>query len=176
MEQTTWFLYISLHFLGRCCIIILQVTAQRNVKKFLLTPRIYGPLTAFDSLIKDAHSSLPTVFCRHLLTFVSRGSSPTSLSHLILGLPVLLPSDLVSNIFLTLLPWSILTKSPVPSNNTNNDKKFINHSFKLFPFHFIIKILCKSKSKAIPLQAWTGPEGSRRLRLPYFKKIGTCKW
>jgi len=29
------------------------------------------------------------------------------------------------------------------------------------------------KGKAIPLQAWTGPEGSRRLRLPDFKTIGT---
>jgi len=29
------------------------------------------------------------------------------------------------------------------------------------------------KGKAIPLQAWTGPKGSRRLRLPDFKKIGT---
>jgi len=27
--------------------------------------------------------------------------------------------------------------------------------------------------KAIPLQAWTGAEGSRRLRLPDFKTIGT---
>jgi hypothetical protein len=27
--------------------------------------------------------------------------------------------------------------------------------------------------KAISLQAWTGPEGSRRLRLPDFKTIGT---
>jgi len=27
--------------------------------------------------------------------------------------------------------------------------------------------------KAIPLQAWTGPEGSRTLRLPDFKTIGT---
>jgi hypothetical protein len=27
--------------------------------------------------------------------------------------------------------------------------------------------------KAIPLQAWTGPEGSKRLRLPDFKTIGT---
>jgi hypothetical protein len=27
--------------------------------------------------------------------------------------------------------------------------------------------------KAIPLQAWTGPEGSRRLRLPDFMTIGT---
>jgi hypothetical protein len=29
------------------------------------------------------------------------------------------------------------------------------------------------KGKAIPLQAWTGPEGSRRVRLPDFKTIGT---
>ena len=31
----------------------------------------------------------------------------------------------------------------------------------------------KGKGKAIPLRAWTGPEGSRRLRLPDFKTIGT---
>jgi hypothetical protein len=31
----------------------------------------------------------------------------------------------------------------------------------------------KDKGKAIPLQALTGPEGSRRLRLPDFKTIGT---
>jgi len=31
----------------------------------------------------------------------------------------------------------------------------------------------KGKGKAIPLQPWTGPEGSRRLRLPDFKTIGT---
>jgi hypothetical protein len=29
------------------------------------------------------------------------------------------------------------------------------------------------KGKSIPLQALTGPEGSRRLRLPDFKTIGT---
>jgi hypothetical protein len=29
------------------------------------------------------------------------------------------------------------------------------------------------KGKAIPLQAWTGPEGSRRLRLPDFKTFDT---
>jgi hypothetical protein len=27
--------------------------------------------------------------------------------------------------------------------------------------------------KATPVQAWTGPKGSRRLRFPDFKKIGT---
>jgi len=31
----------------------------------------------------------------------------------------------------------------------------------------------QGKCKAIPLQAWTGPEGPRRLRLPDFKTIGT---
>jgi len=35
------------------------------------------------------------------------------------------------------------------------------------------KDIGKGKGKAIPLQAWTGPEGSRRLRLPDFKTIGT---
>jgi len=34
----------------------------------------------------------------------------------------------------------------------------------------------KVKGKAIPLQAWTGPEGSRRLRLLDFKTIGTRRW
>ena len=32
------------------------------------------------------------------------------------------------------------------------------------------------RCKAIPLQAWTGQEGSRRLRLPDFKTIGTWRW
>jgi hypothetical protein len=37
-----------------------------------------------------------------------------------------------------------------------------------------IKILIlKYTGKAIPLQAWTGPEGSGSLRLPDFKTIGT---
>jgi len=31
----------------------------------------------------------------------------------------------------------------------------------------------KKKGKAIPLQAWTDPEGSTMLRLPDFKTIGT---
>jgi hypothetical protein len=35
------------------------------------------------------------------------------------------------------------------------------------------KVKVKVKVKAIPLQAWTGPEGSRRLKLPDFKTIGT---
>jgi hypothetical protein len=47
-------------------------------------------------------------------------------------------------------------------------------------FHTHVKPRAKSmtdakkvKGKTIPLQAWTGPEGSRRLMLPDFKTIGT---
>jgi hypothetical protein len=35
------------------------------------------------------------------------------------------------------------------------------------------RIKDKGKGKAIPLQAWVGPEGSRRFRPPDFKTIGT---
>ena len=34
----------------------------------------------------------------------------------------------------------------------------------------------KGIGKAIPLQDWRGPEGSRRPRLPDFKTIGTWRW
>jgi hypothetical protein len=36
--------------------------------------------------------------------------------------------------------------------------------------------MLKCKGKAIPLQALTGPEGSRKLRLPDFQTIGTRGW
>jgi len=36
-----------------------------------------------------------------------------------------------------------------------------------------LRQLKKGKGKAIPLQTWTDPEGSRKLRLPDFKTIGT---
>jgi len=32
------------------------------------------------------------------------------------------------------------------------------------------------KGKAIPLQAWRGPDSSRRLRLQDFKTVGTWRW
>ena len=35
-------------------------------------------------------------------------------------------------------------------------------SNKIFEFHKLIK------TKAVPLQAWSGPEGSRKLRFPDF--------
>ena len=48
------------------------------------------------------------------------------------------------------------------------------HYHTMYPLYVNIRIpFIKGKGKAIPLQAWAGPEGSRRLRLPDFKTIGT---
>jgi hypothetical protein len=50
----------------------------------------------------------------------------------------------------------------------------IDHKHSLLhPVQFIIHksyyaVTEKGKGKAIPLEAWTGPEGSRRFRLPDF--------
>jgi len=43
-------------------------------------------------------------------------------------------------------------------------------------FVFLDNSKNKCKSKAISLQAWTGPESTRRLRVPDFQKIGTWTW
>ena len=46
------------------------------------------------------------------------------------------------------------------------------YNFKIVSVLTFLKIVL-SIVKAIPLQAWRGPDGSRRLRLPDFKTIGT---
>jgi hypothetical protein len=51
------------------------------------------------------------------------------------------------------------------SNNTSKLQIEFNSAFKGL-----------IKAKAVPLQAWTGPEGSRSLRLPDFKTIDTLSW
>jgi len=38
---------------------------------------------------------------------------------------------------------------------------------------FCNSLKCKSKDKAVPVQAWTDPEGTRRLKFPDFKAFGT---
>jgi hypothetical protein len=43
-------------------------------------------------------------------------------------------------------------------------------------FIIYLYVNVNGKGKAIPLQAWTDPEGPRRLRLPDFKTIGTRRW
>ena len=83
---------------------------------WLISPCMYDPLRALASLIMDACSSLLTAFSRHLLTFIFRRSFSLSSSHLNLSLPLLLLSSLLSNILLTVLPWSILTTCQIRSN------------------------------------------------------------
>jgi hypothetical protein len=43
----------------------------------------------------------------------------------------------------------------------------------LIAYHLSSVPPLKIKGKAIPLQAWTGPEGSKSLMLPDFKPVGT---
>jgi len=62
-----------------------------------------------------------------------------------------------------------------PTAEPPNEERFLFFNDKT-PKHGFIKMLDfipNNKRKVIPLQAWTGPEGSRRLRLPDFKTIGT---
>jgi len=35
---------------------------------------------------------------------------------------------------------------------------------------YLLKVMAVKKGKAVPLQAWSGPEGSRKLRFPDFMK------
>jgi hypothetical protein len=44
---------------------------------------------------------------------------------------------------------------------------------KTFYKTYFMRLSYFGKSKAIPSQALTGPEGSRRLKLPDFKTIGS---
>jgi hypothetical protein len=59
------------------------------------------------------------------------------------------------------------------SSICGRDKKyfffFTAYRLTLGPARLPIKYV-KKKGKAIPLQAWTGPQGSRRLRFPEFQE------
>jgi len=56
---------------------------------------------------------------------------------------------------------------------TFGDKMFNDCHLYASPRSLISYVDIKGKGKAIPLQAWTGPEGSRKLRLPDLKTAGT---
>ena len=59
-----------------------------------------------------------------------------------------------------------------PDNVTNREPAFYQYFFHLYIYVYstvLMNKLQKSKGKAIPLQAWTGPQGSRKLRLPDFQ-------
>jgi hypothetical protein len=62
-----------------------------------------------------------------------------------------------------LVPFHRLFKHIGPESPTLSSKKN--------PFMVI-----KGRGKSISLQAWTGPEGSKRLRLQDFETVGTWNW
>jgi len=72
--------------------------------------------------------------------------------------------------------WSYTSPPPIQLQELDRDN-FLHTALrcaqaqqsKEFRKHRLTQI----KGKAIPLQAWTGAEGSRRLRLPDFKTIDT---
>jgi hypothetical protein len=59
------------------------------------------------------------------------------------------------------------------TNNKNISYNIHNYKPSLYITQPTYYLSVKGKDKAIPLQALTGPEGSRRLRLPDFKTVGT---
>jgi hypothetical protein len=70
------------------------------------------------------------------------------------------------------LTWGLLrvcAACPTPRLNLNFElRPSWNNIHDTFPTG-----TARDKVKVIPLQAWTAPEGSRRLRLPDFKTVGT---
>jgi hypothetical protein len=64
----------------------------------------------------------------------------------------------------------LLSWSHIAHKTMKDDTAYINY---LPTLRALLSLQWLVNGKAIPLQAWTGPEGSRRLRLPYFKTIGT---
>jgi hypothetical protein len=73
--------------------------------------------------------------------------------------------------------YAIMSKRIIALRNFENRSKMTNHILEILIGKFNSRNFCVKykivKSKAISLQAWTGPEGSRRFRLSDFKTIGT---
>jgi len=67
----------------------------------------------------------------------------------------------------TVKQWVLLNTLFLSSCRT----RFISRTlFSLAVRSLIISRLVKGKGKAVPLQTWCGPEGSRKLRFPDFMK------
>jgi hypothetical protein len=71
--------------------------------------------------------------------------------------------------------WRVCGKNIGTETNKGSVRKYyVSYFHSIFSFlneYFSLVF----KGKVIPLQAWTGPEDSRRLRLLYFKTIGTFR-
>jgi len=68
---------------------------------------------------------------------------------------------------------SLLPYRHCPHISAISTLQFQHEAFFTSFTNFIPEVISIGKGKAIPLQAWTGPEGSRRLRLPDVQTVGT---
>jgi hypothetical protein len=71
--------------------------------------------------------------------------------------------------FLSFVPFTTIF------NPSNAELNLICHLLALLGAHSILHVsrIRVKEGKAIPLQSWTGPEGSMKLRRPEFMTIGT---
>jgi hypothetical protein len=74
--------------------------------------------------------------------------------------------------------WSLVERMTCPKCvlNTQIRTQITDRNLVSAPSCRLSYKKCKGKGKAVPLQTWTGLEGSRRLRLQDFKTIGTWTW
>jgi len=89
------------------------------------------------------------------------------------------------NMYLHLHKWSVTTQEQPPEVMVLllihiivymfcKNKYILQEKLNLSHLNYMVHL--KGKCKAITLQVWTGPEGSRRLRLPDFKTISIWRW
>jgi len=72
--------------------------------------------------------------------------------------------------------WQLISRRQPPSPPSQSLKQLYSSRVGSYLSSYPFGKACCEKGKAIPLQAWTGPEGSRRLRLPDFKTLDTWRW
>jgi len=59
---------------------------------------------------------------------------------------------------------------------SEDDLQTVAHHLNLIARKYKMTISSKDKGKAVPLQAWSGPGGSRKLKVPRFHYNGTGWW
>jgi len=96
-------------------------------------------------------------------------------------------NSLTARFFYSSLPHYKISITLITKDNQFNIRKNSNHPYNEVKYqlphqtpHMSVILMLqvcvqqvKGKGKACPKEAWTGPEGSRKLRLPDFKTIST---
>jgi len=89
------------------------------------------------------------------------------------NIPILFSCDYLIIIINTFIFWQFLQQhKDTQLHVLKPDLTFYSYVTYFMRSHFNKKKAACLKYEAIPLQSWTGPEGSRSLRFPDFKKIG----